>query len=44
MGAIGKMRLGIAKEEVGTNSIRSGAAMAMYLGECPVYMVMLIGC
>ena len=43
VGAIGKTRLGIAKEEVGTHSIRSGAAMAMYLGECPVYTVMLIG-
>ena len=43
VGAIGETRLGIAKEEVGTHSIRSGAAMAMYLGECPVYTVMLIG-
>jgi hypothetical protein len=43
VGIIGKMRLGVAKEEVGTHSIRSGAAMAMYLGECPIYMVMLIG-
>jgi hypothetical protein len=41
--AIGKTRLGITKEEVGTHSIRSGAAMAMYLVECPVYTVMLIG-
>jgi hypothetical protein len=36
-------RLGIKKEEVGTHLIRSGAAMAMYLGECPVYSIMLIG-
>ncbi len=43
VGAIGKMRLGIFKEEVGTHSIRSGAAMAMYLGDCPIYRVMLIG-
>ena len=35
--------LGIAKHELGTHSIRSGAAMAMYLGECPVYTIMLIG-
>jgi hypothetical protein len=35
--------LGIAKYELGTHSIRSGAAMAMYLGECPVYTIMLIG-
>ena len=30
-------------EEVGTHSVRSGAAMAMYLGECPVYTIMMIG-
>jgi hypothetical protein len=35
--------LGIAKHELGTHSIRSGATMAMYLGECPVYTIMLIG-
>ena len=33
----------IQKEAVGTHLIRSGAAMAMYLGECPVFMIMLIG-
>ena len=43
VGAIGKTRLGIKKEDVGTHSIRSGAAMAMYLGKCPVFMIMLIG-
>jgi hypothetical protein len=42
VGTMGKTRLGIAKEEVGAHSIRSSAAMAMYLGECPVYRVMLI--
>jgi hypothetical protein len=36
-------RLGIEKHELGTHSIRSGAAMAMYLRECPVYTIMLIG-
>ena len=25
------------------HSIRSGVAMAMYLGECPVFMIMLVG-
>jgi hypothetical protein len=35
-------RLGIAKHELGTHSIRLGATMAMYLGECPVYSIMLI--
>jgi hypothetical protein len=34
--AIGKACLGISKKEIGTHSIRSGAAMAMYLGKCPV--------
>ncbi len=43
VGAIGETRLGIAKHEVGTHSLRSGVAMAMYLGECPVYTIMLIG-
>ncbi len=43
VGAIGKTKLGFKKEDVGTHSIRSGAAMAMYLGECPVFMIMLIG-
>jgi hypothetical protein len=41
--AIGEDRLGIKKEENGTHSIRSGADMAMYLGKCSVYMIMLIG-
>jgi hypothetical protein len=43
VGAIGEVKLGIKKEDVGTHSIRSGAAMAIYLGECPVFMIMLIG-
>jgi hypothetical protein len=43
VGAIGKAKLGFKKEDVGTHSIRSGAAMAMYLGECLVFMIMLIG-
>jgi hypothetical protein len=34
---------GIRKEEIGTHSLRAGAAMAMYLGECPVYVIMMIG-
>ena len=41
--AIGEEKLGISKEDVGTHSIRSGAAMAIYLGECPVYVIMMIG-
>jgi hypothetical protein len=43
VGAIGEVNLGIKKEDIGTHSIRSGAAMTMYLGECPVFMIMLIG-
>ncbi len=42
--AIGEVKLGIKKEDIGMHLIRSGAAMAMYLGECPVFVIMLIGC
>jgi hypothetical protein len=42
--SIGETQLGIAKHKIGTHSIRSVAAMAMYIGECPVYMIMLLGC
>ena len=41
--AIGEEKLGFKKEDVGTHSIRSGGAMAMYLGDCPIYTIMLIG-
>jgi hypothetical protein len=41
--AIGHDKLGIRPGEIGTHSIRSGAAMAMFLGECPVYVIMMIG-
>jgi len=41
--AYGEEKLGFKAEEIGTHSIRSGAAMAMYLGECPVYTIMMIG-
>ncbi len=44
VGAIGEVKLGFKKKNVGTHSIRLSAAMAMYLGECPVFMIMLIGC
>ncbi len=43
VGAIGEVKLGIKKEDIGTHSIRSGTAMAIYLGKCPVFMIMLIG-
>ena len=41
--SIGEDILGIKKEDVGTHSIRLGAAMAIYLGECPIYTIMMIG-
>ncbi|KAL7461144.1 hypothetical protein ACHAXS_001582 [Conticribra weissflogii] len=40
--AVGYDKLGIIKEEIGTHSIRIGAAMAMYLGKCPVYTITMI--
>jgi hypothetical protein len=40
---IGKDRLGFDPEELGTHSIRSGAAMAMHLDNVQVYTIMLIG-
>jgi hypothetical protein len=43
VGAIGKDSLGIAKDKISTHSICLGLAMAMYLGESPVYTIMLIG-
>ena len=39
----GKSKLQILDLEVGTHSLRSGAAMAMYLGGIPVYAIQLIG-
>jgi hypothetical protein len=42
--AIGKDILRIKKEEIGTHSIRLGAAMAMFLGNCSVCLIMMIGC
>ena len=41
--AVGNDRIGIQRGEIGTHSIRSGAAMAMYLGEVPVYTIMMLG-
>ena len=43
VGALGEEKLGILMKEVGTHSVRSGAAMAMYFVECPVYPIMMIG-
>jgi hypothetical protein len=41
--SIGEDLLNIKAEEVGTHSIRSAAAMAMFLGGLPVYLIMLMG-
>jgi len=41
--AYGKTKLGINRGDIRTHSLRSGSAMAMYLGECPVYVIMMIG-
>ncbi len=40
---IGETKLGILRSEIGTHSIRSGAAIAMYLSGVPVFSIMLIG-
>ena len=41
--AYGQTKLGITKEDIVTHSLGSGAALAMYLGKCPVYVIMMIG-
>lgn len=41
--AMGEATLGFKASEIGTHSIRSGAAMAMYLVGVPVFTIMLIG-
>ena len=40
---VGERRLGFKVKELGTHSLRSGAAMAMYLDDIPVYTIMMIG-
>jgi hypothetical protein len=41
--AIGKRRLGFEAADIGTHSIRSGAAMAMYLAGVKVETIQMIG-
>jgi len=41
--AYGEAALRIDAHELGTHSIRSGSAMAMYLGGVPVFAIMMIG-
>ena len=42
--AIGEEKFGFKSSEIRTHSIRSGAAMAMFLDEMTVYTIMMIGC
>jgi hypothetical protein len=42
--AIREDTLHILVDEIRTYSIHSGAAMAMFLGGCPVFLIMMIGC
>ena len=42
--SIGKQRLGVHPDEIRTHSLRSGAAMTMYLEKGPGYTIMLIVC
>jgi hypothetical protein len=42
--AIGEDTLHIAANKISTHSIHSGAAMAMFLGGCPLFLIMMIGC
>jgi hypothetical protein len=41
---IGEDTLHIAANKIGTHSIRLGTAMVMFLGGCPVFLIMMIGC
>ena len=41
--AVGEEKLGFKKEDIGTHSIRSGAAMSMALDQLPAYSIMMIG-
>ena len=40
---IGEDRLVFKIKDIGTHSIRSGASMAMYLDDVPVYTIMIVG-
>ena len=43
LSVFGNDKLRIKPHEIGTHSIRSGAAMAMYLGGVPVFAIQIIG-
>ena len=40
---MGEGQLGLQDKEIGTHSIQSGAAMAMYLSGVPAFVIMMIG-
>ena len=41
--AIGESELGFHHSKLGTHSLRSAAAMAMFLDNTPIFLIMLIG-
>lgn len=41
--AIGEDKLGFSPEDIRTHSVRSGAAMAMFLDNTPIFLIMLVG-
>ena len=41
--SIGEDKLGFKPEDIGTHSNRCAAAMAMFMDDTPVYMIMLMG-
>ena len=41
--AIGEDKLGFTSVDIGTHSVRSGAAMAMFLDNTPIFFIMLVG-
>ncbi len=41
--SVGSATLGFKPKETGTHSLRSGAAIEMYMAGVPVYTIMLIG-
>ena len=43
LSVFGSEKLRIKPDEIGTHLIRSGGAMAMYLGGVPVFAIQLIG-
>lgn len=41
--AIGQDKLGFSSDDIGTHSVRSGAAMAMLLDNTPIFLIALVG-